>query len=38
MCNKAENGEITEQHWLDFCLTLLDQMLDDCSDILLSLK
>jgi hypothetical protein len=38
MWNKVQNGEITEQHWMDFCATVLDEMLEECAEILIRLK
>lgn len=38
MWKKAQNGEISEQHWMDFCMDVLGEILDECSDVLLRLK
>lgn len=38
MWNKVQTGEITEQHWMDFCMNVLSEILDECDDVLVRLK
>jgi len=38
MWNNAQNGKTPNQHWIDFCINTIEEILDECRDILIRLK